>query len=81
LIPFPAFLAAMTRHTNAADIADALDVDEDLLYARVFSLTPEEQTIFEVCGRFCIGVGTVEAQRGAPPPIRPLRAAGLLLVA
>ena len=37
LIPFSAFLSAMTRFTNAADIADALDVDEDLFYARVFS--------------------------------------------
>jgi hypothetical protein len=71
----------MTKHTNAADIANALDVDEYLLYARVFSLTPEEQTIFEVCGRFCIGVGTVEAQRGAPPPIRPVRRNSLLLIA
>jgi Zn-dependent peptidase ImmA (M78 family) len=81
LIPFSAFLSAMTKHTNAADIANALDVDEDLLYARVFSLTQEEQTIFEVCGRFCIGVGTVEAHRGAPPPIRPLRRNSLLLIA
>lgn len=66
LIPFPSLLSAMTRFTDAATIADALDVDEDLLYSRVFSLTAEEQTIFEVCGRFCIGVGTTESLRPAP---------------
>lgn len=68
LIPFSSFLSAMTRFKDAGSVADALDVDEDLLYARVMSLSPDEQTLFEVCGRHCIGVGSVEAFRGVPPP-------------
>lgn len=80
LIPFSSLLGAMTRFTNSAAVADVLDVDEDLLYARVFNLTSEEQTIFEVCGRYCIGIGSVEATRPAPrmsltSPMRMLLAA------
>lgn len=57
LITFPDLVTAMTQHKDAAGMAGYLDVDEPLLYARVFSLDPLEQTIFEACARHCIGVG------------------------
>jgi len=81
LIPFSSLLSAMTKFTNSAAIADALDVDEDLLYARVFNLTAEEQTIFEVCGRYCIGIGSIEAMRPAPVLAITSRMNGVLLAA
>jgi hypothetical protein len=56
LISLPRLMEVMTRFGTAAERAAALDVDEDILYARVFGLDEDEQTIFEVCVRRCVGI-------------------------
>lgn len=58
LIPLPRLMEVMTRYASTRERAVALDVDESILYARVFGLEDDEQTIFDVCVRRCIGIKT-----------------------
>lgn len=56
MIAFPDLLRAAVEHDcETGAVADALDVDPDLVCARVMGLEPEEQLIFEVCARHCKG--------------------------
>jgi hypothetical protein len=56
LIPLPRLMEVMTKFGTTAERTRALDVDESILYARVFGLEDDEQTIFDVCARRCIGI-------------------------
>jgi len=56
LIPLPRLMEVMVRFGTTQERASALDVDESILYARVFGLEDDEQTIFDVCVRRCIGI-------------------------
>lgn len=58
LIPLPRLMEVMVTYATTAERAAALDVDESILYARVFGLEDDEQTIFDVCARRCIGIKT-----------------------
>jgi Zn-dependent peptidase ImmA (M78 family) len=55
LIPFPALMHVMCTYATAKERAKALGVGETILYARVFSLEPEEQMFIDVCVMRCIG--------------------------
>jgi Zn-dependent peptidase ImmA (M78 family) len=56
LIPFPAFLRAMTKFSDMLLAAAYLDVDPSVLYARIMGLDRLERLIFDVCCRQCLGI-------------------------
>lgn len=56
LIPLPRLMEVMVRFGTVTERARALGVDESILYARAFGLESDEQCIFDVCVRRCIGI-------------------------
>lgn len=56
LIPFRQLLDAFTAFSDVAGMARFLNVDAELIYARVLSLSKLERVLLQVCAVRCVGV-------------------------
>lgn len=56
LIPFRQLLDAWSSFSDVAGMARFLNVDPELIYARVLSLSNLERVLLQVCAMRCVGI-------------------------